>query len=36
MATGLSYPALIDRLIDLAMDRARVRSALETTYRGRT
>ncbi len=36
MATGLSYPALIDRLIDLAMDRARVRSTLETTYRGRT
>jgi D-alanine-D-alanine ligase len=31
-ATGLSYPALLDRLIELAMERHRVRSALETQY----
>jgi D-alanine-D-alanine ligase len=36
MATGLDYPALIDRLIGIAVDRARTRAALETTYRGRT
>lgn len=32
MATGLSYPALIDRLIEIALDRARERAALETAY----
>jgi len=34
-ATGLSYPALIDRLIELALERGHARAALETTYRGR-
>ncbi len=32
-ASGLSYPALLDRLIELALERHRERSALETTYR---
>jgi D-alanine-D-alanine ligase len=32
-ATGLSYSALLDRLIDLALDRHRRRSKLETRYR---
>lgn len=32
MATGLTYPALIDRLIELALERARARTALETSY----
>ncbi len=32
-ATGLPYPALIDRLIELAMERHADRSRLETTYR---
>ncbi len=32
MASGLSYPALIDRLIELALDRGRARAALETSY----
>lgn len=36
MASGLSYPALIDRLIEVALERSRRRLALETTYRGRT
>ena len=31
-ASGLSYPALIDRLIELALERHAVRSGLETTY----
>jgi len=31
-ATGLSYPALLDRLIELALERHRLRSALETQY----
>jgi D-alanine-D-alanine ligase len=34
-ATGLPYPQLLDRLIELAMDRHRTRSALETTFRKR-
>ncbi len=32
-ATGLSYPALLDRLIELALERHRGRSALRTVYR---
>ena len=32
MATGLTYPALIDRLIELALERGRARAALETSY----
>jgi D-alanine-D-alanine ligase len=32
-ASGLPYPALLDRLIELALDRHRVRSRLETVYR---
>lgn len=32
-ATGLPYSALLDRLIDLALERHRVRSGLETVYR---
>ena len=32
-ATGLSYPALLDRLIELALERDRVRGGLERTYR---
>ncbi len=32
-ASGLPYPALLDRLIELARDRHRVRSRLETVYR---
>jgi D-alanine-D-alanine ligase len=32
-ATGLPYPALLDRLIDLALERHRERAALETLYR---
>ncbi|MCZ6782317.1 MAG: D-alanine--D-alanine ligase [Proteobacteria bacterium] len=32
-ATGLPYPALIDRLIELALERHAQRSRLETTYR---
>ena len=32
-ATGLPYPALLDRLIELALERAEGRSQLETTYR---
>jgi D-alanine-D-alanine ligase len=32
-ASGLSYPALLDRLIELALARHRRRSALERTYR---
>lgn len=32
-ASGLSYPALLDRLIELALERHRRRSALERTYR---
>ena len=32
-ASGLSYPALLDRLIELALERARAKRALETTYR---
>jgi D-alanine-D-alanine ligase len=32
-ATGLPYPQLLDRLIELALERHRVRSALETTFR---
>ena len=31
-ASGLPYPALIDRLIELALERARGRDALERTY----
>ena len=34
-ASGLPYPALLDRLIELALDRHRVRSRLETVYRPR-
>lgn len=32
-ASGLSYPALLDRMIELALERHRARSALERTYR---
>lgn len=32
-ATGLPYPALLDRLIELALDHHRARSRLETQYR---
>jgi len=32
-ATGLPYPALLDRLLELALERHRERSALETVYR---
>jgi D-alanine-D-alanine ligase len=32
-ASGLSYPALIDRLIELALERHEERARLETTYR---
>jgi D-alanine-D-alanine ligase len=32
-ASGLSYPALLDRLIELAVERHRRRAALERTYR---
>ena len=34
-ASGLSYPALLDRLIELALERHAARSKLETTYRGK-
>ncbi len=33
-ATGVAYPALLDRLIELALERHRRRAALETLYRG--
>ncbi len=32
-ASGLSYPALLDRLIELALERHRARAVLETQYR---
>ena len=32
-ATGLSYPVLLDRLIELAMERHHARGRLETSYR---
>jgi D-alanine-D-alanine ligase len=32
-ASGLSYPALLDRLLELALERHRRRAALERTYR---
>ena len=32
-ATGLPYPALLDRLIELALERHAQRSSLETMYR---
>lgn len=32
-ASGLPYPALLDRLIELALERHRVRAELETSYR---
>ena len=32
-ASGLPYPQLLDRLIELAIERQRVRQALETTFR---
>ncbi len=32
-ASGLSFPALLDRLIELALERHRERAALETVYR---
>ncbi len=32
-ASGLPYPALLDRLVELALERHRARSALETQYR---
>jgi len=31
-ASGISYPALLDRLIDLALERHRINAALETRY----
>jgi D-alanine-D-alanine ligase len=33
-ATGVAYPALLDRLIELALERHRRSTALETLYRG--
>ena len=33
-ASGLDYPALLDRLIELAIARHRTRSALETVFKG--
>jgi D-alanine-D-alanine ligase len=33
-ASGLAYPALLDRLIELALERHRERAGLETVYRG--
>jgi D-alanine-D-alanine ligase len=32
-ASGLPYPALLDRLIELAIERGRIRQGLERTYR---
>jgi D-alanine-D-alanine ligase len=32
-ASGVDYPALLDRLIELALERHRVNSSLETSYR---
>ena len=32
-ASGLPYPALLDRLIELALERHRERAQLETQYR---
>ena len=32
-ASGLPYPALLDRLIELALERHRERSRIETVYR---
>jgi D-alanine-D-alanine ligase len=32
-ASGLAYPALLDRLVELALERGRVRDALERSYR---
>ena len=32
-ATGVGYPALLDRLIELALERHRMNSTLETSYR---
>ena len=34
-ASGLDYPALLDRLIELGLARHRERSRLETRYRSR-
>jgi D-alanine-D-alanine ligase len=31
-ATGIPYPALLDRLIELALERHRTNAALETRY----
>jgi D-alanine-D-alanine ligase len=33
-ATGVAYPVLLDRLIELALERHRIRAHLETLYRG--
>jgi D-alanine-D-alanine ligase len=33
IASGLSYPGLIDRLIELALERSHIRGGLETTFR---
>ena len=33
-SSGVSYPALLDRLIELALERHRVTNALETRYSG--
>jgi D-alanine-D-alanine ligase len=35
-ASGLSYPDLLDRLIQLALERHETRSRLQTTYRPKT
>jgi D-alanine-D-alanine ligase len=35
-ASGLPYPALLDRLIELALERHRTRAQLETVYRSTT
>ena len=32
-ASGLPYPALLDRMIELALERHRTSAALERTYR---
>ena len=31
-ASGLSYPELLDRLIELALERSEVKSKLKTSY----
>ena len=35
-ATGLSYAELLDKLIDLALERRQVRAGLETSFEAET